>query len=285
MWAPLASPLSRTHRQVGPVLLPLLFPLHDNQTKPAAAKNRIRGIGRKSSRIRKRPGGNRPGIRAIFARLLGFDSAWWLYSPGLSPLSSQKNTCAGIQGGKQRKETGRVGVVRLQAIQRVPVLQPRQPALQSRAPQPPRPPNPWRLAEPGSRCGGSWDKHHRPGNSLRCRPVRLIGQWCVAGEWWSCSWARRSELTTGVVANCSSKQRVPGGVAMRRGRSCGRCDSWYVAHPLVRTVTRFILRIPMLVFTTGIRLGGAHRWSTAARRPPRMRVRHRGEEAVWAVRS
>src|SRR5688572_30054957 len=54
MWAPLASPLSRTHRQVGPVLLPLLFPLHDNQTKPAAAKNRIRGIGRKSSRIRKR---------------------------------------------------------------------------------------------------------------------------------------------------------------------------------------------------------------------------------------
>jgi hypothetical protein len=96
---------------------------------------------------------------------------------------------------------------------------------------------------------------------LRCRSVRLIGPWCVAGEWWSCSWARRSALTTGVVANCSSKQRVPGGVAMRHGRSYGHCDSRYVAHPLVRTVTRFVLCIPMLVFTTGIRLGGAHRWS------------------------
>jgi hypothetical protein len=60
---------------------------------------------------------------------LGFDSAWWLYSPGLSLLSNQKNTCAGIHGGKQRKETERVGVVRLQEIQRAPVRQPRQPAL------------------------------------------------------------------------------------------------------------------------------------------------------------
>jgi hypothetical protein len=61
--------------------------------------NGIHGIGRKSSRTQKRPGGNRPGIRAIFAGLLGFDSAWWLYSPGLSPLSNQRNAGAGIHGG------------------------------------------------------------------------------------------------------------------------------------------------------------------------------------------
>jgi hypothetical protein len=49
--------------------------------------------------------------------------------------------------------------------------------------------------------------------------------------------------------------RVPGGIAMRRGRSCGLCDSRYVSHPLVCTVTRFVLRIPTLVFTTGIGSG------------------------------
>jgi hypothetical protein len=209
----------------------------------------------------------------------------WLYSLGLSPLSNQKNTCAGIHGGKQRKETERVGVVRLQAIQRAPVRQPRQPerrnllVLRTHGVMP----------NPDPAAGEVGINTTAQETHLRCCSVRLIGPWCVAGEWWSCSWARRSPLTTGVVANCSSKQRVLGGVAMRRGRSCGRCDSRYVVHPLVRTVTRFVLRIPMLVFTTGIRLEGAHRWSTVARRPPRMRVRHRPghreEEAGLAVGS
>jgi hypothetical protein len=105
------------------------FPSTVTKRSQGCNQNGVRGIGRKSSRTRKRIGGNRVGIRAIFAGLLGFDSAWWLYSPGLSPLSNQKNTCAGIHGGKQRKETERVGVVHLQAIQRAPVRQPRQPTL------------------------------------------------------------------------------------------------------------------------------------------------------------
>jgi hypothetical protein len=111
------------------------------------------------------------------------------------------------------------------------------------------------MPKPGPAAGEARLNTTAQETHLRCHSVRLIGSWCVAGEWWSCSWARRSALTTGVVANFSSKQRVPGGIAMRRGRSCGLCDSRYVSHPLVCTVTRFVLRIPTLVFTTGIGSG------------------------------
>jgi hypothetical protein len=55
---------------------------------------------------------------------------------------------------------------------------------------------------------------------------------------------------------------------MRRGRGLWLRGSRYDAHPLVRTFTRFVLCIPILVFATRILLGGAHRWSTTARRVP-----------------
>jgi hypothetical protein len=79
------------------------FPSTVTKRSQGCSQNGVRRIGRKSSRTRKRPGGNRLGIRAIFAGLLGFDSAWWLYSPGLSPLSNQKNTRAGAANREKRQ--------------------------------------------------------------------------------------------------------------------------------------------------------------------------------------
>jgi hypothetical protein len=121
-------------------------------------------------KLHKSGGGNWPGISAIFAGLLGFGFACG-YMTQASPRWATRRTLApGSMVANREKRQRELASCVFKRSSALRFANPASPLCdhsdyKSRAPQPPRPPNPWRHAQPGSRHGRSWDKHHRPGNS------------------------------------------------------------------------------------------------------------------------